>query len=454
MASISSPGVGSGLDVNSLVTKLVAAERAPKQNQIDAQRTQYTAQVSAIGKLKSSLSALQTALAGLADGSAFSKFLATSSATTHFSASVDATASAGNYAINVERLATAEKASSGVFPANATFASGAITISVGSQSLTLDPTTAGNTLSSLASAINRSPQNPGVSAAVVHATDGDHLVLTSTQTGAANAFTVAATGDYASLAYDPAHGVHGLSTVTSGVDAKLSVDGFEVTSASNAVTGAVQGVTINLAALSGDTPDTLTVAADTASIQTSVKALVTSYNAFVALSKQLTSYDSASGTAGAMLGDSTLLSIGSRLAHQLGSVVGSSGSAVQSLGDLGIRFEVDGTLSLDTDKLGAALTAHPEQVKSLFSNGSGYGADLTPLLAGYLQSGGILDGRSASLAQNTRSLDDQQTQLDARMDQLTLMYQTQFTQLDTLLTSLKSTSSFLTQQLAVVSASK
>ena len=136
MASISSPGVGSGLDVTSLVTKLVAAEKAPKQNQIDRQRTQYTAQVSAIGKLKSSLASIQSALAGLANGSAFSKFLATSSATTHFSAGVDATASAGTYAIDVERLATAEKASSGVFAANATFATGAITISVGASGST------------------------------------------------------------------------------------------------------------------------------------------------------------------------------------------------------------------------------------------------------------------------------------------------------------------------------
>lgn len=453
MASLSSPGIGSGLDVNGLVTQLVTAARTAPQNAIDKRRDSNGAELSAIGSLTSALSAFQDSLSSLADGSAFTQFLATASSTDHFSAIADSTAAAGSYSIDVRQLATAEKASSAAFASNATLATGQLTITVGTHSMTVPVGSGTSSLAQLAGAINRNTNNPGVSAAVVHAADGDHIVFTSTKTGAANAFSVAGTGDVAGLSYDPATGSGGLSTVTHAGDAKLSVDGFDVTSASNAVQGAIQGVTINLTAVSGTTPDTLTVAADNASIQKAVQSFVDSYNKLVGTTKTLTSYDSGSGKSGALLGDSTMLGITSRLSRVLGTQFGSSGSAVRSLADIGIKFEIDGSLSLDDEKLSASLAASSDQVKSLFGNAAGLGKSLTPMLEGYLQTGGILDGRTDSIDRSNKTLDDQQSQLDARMDALTQMYTAQFTKLDTLLTSLNSTSSFLTQQLANVSSS-
>jgi flagellar hook-associated protein 2 len=453
MASLSSPGIGSGLDVKGLVTQLVAASKTAPQNAIDARRNSNGAGLSAIGSLTSALSAFQDSLSSLADGSAFTEFLATASSTDHFSAIADSTAAAGTYSVNVEQLATAEKASSGAFAANTTLSTGQLTITVGTQSMTLAVGSGTSSLAQLAGSINRNANNPGVTAAVVHAADGDHIVLTATKTGAANAFSVTGTGDVAGLSYDPTTGIGGLTAVTHAQDAKLSIDGFDVTSASNAVQGAIQGVTINLTAVSGTTPDTLTVAADNGSIQKAVQTLVDNYNKLVGTTKTLTSYDSGSGKAGALLGDSTMLGVTSRLSRSLGTQFGTSGDAVRSLADIGIKFEVDGTLSLDSDKLSAALAGSPEQVRSLFGNTTGIGQSLTPMLQGYLQTGGILDGRTDSLNQSNKSLDDQQSQLDARMDALTAMYTAQFTKLDQLLTSLNSTSSFLTQQLANVSSS-
>jgi flagellar hook-associated protein 2 len=452
MAGLSSTGIGSGLDVSGLVTQLVASAKTPLQNQIDSRRDQVSSELSGLSTLKSSLSSIQDALSALADGSAFTKFLATSSGTS-FGASADASAQAGTYSIKVAQLATAAKASSAAFAGNTSFSGGAVTIGVGTKSMTIALGAGVNSLAQLAGAINRGGDNPGVSASVVHAADGDHLVLTSTQTGAANAFTVSASGDAAALTYDPAHAGSGMSTVTSAQDARLSVDGFEVTSASNAVQNVIQGVTINLDAISGDAPDALTVAPDTDSIKSAITQFVDAYNRFVGTSRQLTSYDAASKKAGALLGDPTMLAISSKLSRQLGTTVGADGDAIRSLGDLGIHFEVDGSLSVDADKLGSALTAHPDQVRGLFSAASGFGKTLTPMLNGYLQSGGILDGRTDSLNQNNDSLDDQQTALDTRMDALTAMYTQQFTKLDQLLTSLNSTSSFLTQQLAGASSS-
>jgi flagellar hook-associated protein 2 len=454
MASLSSPGIGSGLDVNGLVTQLVTAAKTAPQNAIDTRRNSNGAELSAIGTLTSALGALQDSLSSLTDGSAFTQFLAAASSTDHFSAIADATAAAGTYSIDVEQLATAEKASSGAFPANTTLSTGQLTITVGTKSMSVAVGSGTSSLAPLAGAINRNANNPGVTAAVVHAADGDHIVFTSTKTGAANAFSVAGTGDVAGLSYDPTTGTGGLTTVTHAQDAKLSIDGFEVTSASNAVQGAIQGVTINLTAVSGTTPDTLTVAADNGSIQKAVQSFVDNYNKLVGTAKTLTSYDSGTGKSGALLGDSTMLGITSRLSRVLGTQFGTSGDAVRSLADLGIKFEVDGSLSLDDDKLSAALSGSPEQVKALFGNAAGLGKSLTPMLEGYLQTGGILDGRTDSLNQSNKSLDDQQSQLDARMDALTQMYTAQFTKLDQLLTSLNSTSSFLTQQLANVSSSQ
>jgi flagellar hook-associated protein 2 len=455
MASLSSPGIGSGLDVSGLVNKLVTAARTPQQNQIDARRGEVKSELSGLGTLKSALASLRDALAGLGDGSSFSKFLATASSTDRFNASADSTAAAGSYSIAVEQLAVAEKASSGAFAGDATLGAGSLTINVGGKSLTLAVGSGTNTLAQVAGAINRSSQNPGVTASVVRAADGDHLVFTSSKTGAQNAFTVSGSGSVAGLAYDPAHGVTGLGTVTSAADAKLSVDGFEITSASNAVQGAIQGVTLNLTAVSGGKPpDTLTIKADTDSIKNAVQAFVTSYNKFVSATKSLTSYDSASGTSGALLGDSTMLGITSRIAQAFGAKVGADGDAVRSLADIGLGFQLDGTLSVNNDKLSAALAATPGQVRNLFGNASGYGSRLTPMLAGYLQSGGILDSRTDSLNKNNKSLDSAQSRLDARMDALTTMYTTQFSKLDQLLTSLNSTSSFLTRQLAATSGSK
>lgn len=452
MSSLSSPGIGSGLDVSGLVSQLVAAAKSAPQNQIDTRRNANGSELSALGSLKSALSALQTSLTGLASGSSFTKFLATASSTDHFSAIADATAAGGTYSVDVEQLATAEKASSAAFASNATLSSGSLTISVGTKSMTLAVGGGTGTLSQLAGAINRDANNPGVIASVVHATDGDHIVFTSTKSGAANAFSVAGSGDVAGLSWDPTTGTGGLSSVTRAQDAKLNVDGFAITSATNAVQGAIQGVTINLTKVSGDTPDTLTVSADNASIKSAIQAFVDNYNKLVGTTKTLTAYDSDSGKSGALLGDSTLLGIASRLSRTLGSQFGASGTAVRSLADLGIKFQLDGSLSVDGTKLDAALAATPDQVKGLFGNAAGIGKTLTPMLEGYLQTGGILDGRTDSLSASNKSLDKQQSQLDARMDALTQMYTAQFTKLDTLLTSLKSTSSFLTQQVANVSS--
>lgn len=452
MASISSPGIGSNLDVNGLVTQLIAADKQPLQDQIDSQRSRVQTQLSAIGTLKSLLSSMQGTLSTLADGSVFGKRLATSADATVYSASADATAAPGSYDIEVINLAAAQKLQSGPYADSSTaVGTGTLMLKVGSSTLALSIDSTNNTLAGIRDAINNASGNPGVSATIVTGSDGAHLMLTATKTGVANAFTVTASGGdggLAALGYDPGNGVNNLTVVTAAKDASVKIDGLAVSSATNTVTGAIDGVTLNLASASPGKTNTLTVAQDTAAITTAINAFVASYNGYVAAAKQLSSYDSTSGQSGALLGDSTLLSISSQLSQRLGAVVGGSGDAYRALGDIGISFQTDGTLQVDSGKLSGALAANPSQVAALFSGSNGYGASLNSLFSGYLDSNGVLDSRTQSLNSQSKDLDDQQTTLDARMSAQEAMYRAQFTALDTLLSSMKTTSSFLTQQLA------
>ncbi|MCE5231804.1 MAG: flagellar filament capping protein FliD [Mizugakiibacter sp.] len=452
MASISSPGIGSNLDVNGLVTQLIAADKQPLQDQIDSQRSRVQTQLSAVGTLKSLLASMQGTLSTLADGSVFGKRLATSADTSIYTASADATAAPGSYDIEVVNLAAAQKLQSGPYADSSTaVGTGTLTLAVGGSTLALNIDSTNNTLAGIRDAINKASGNPGVSATIVTGSDGAHLMLTATKTGVANAFTVTASGGdggLAALGYDPGNGVNNLAVVTAAKDASVKVDGLAVSSASNTVTGAIDGVTLNLASADAGNTHTLTVAQDTGAITTAINAFVASYNGYVAAAKQLTAYDSTTGQSGALLGDSTLLGISSQLSQRLGAVVGGSGDTYRALGDIGISFQTDGTLQVDSSKLGAALTANPSQVAALFSGSNGYGTSLNSLFDGYLDSNGVLDSRTQSLNSQSKDLDDQQTTLDARMSAQEAMYRAQFTALDTLLSSMKTTSSFLTQQLA------
>lgn len=447
---ISSPGMSSGLNVNDLVSKLVAAEKQPVQNQIDNQRAIVTAQTSAFGSLKSVLSALQSSLSSLADGSAFTKYTATSSNTDLFSATAGASAMPGSYQVEVLQTAAAQKLSSGAYASGAAVGTGTLVLSVGTNSINIDIDSTNNTLAGIRDAINGAKGNPGVGATILHAQDGDHLVLTSTTAGAANAFSLSATGGdggLAGLTWDAASASGNLTLKTAAADAQVSIDGFLSTSPNNVVNAAIDGVSINVASAKPGQIETLTIGRDATSAQNLVKTFVDAYNSFVAGASKLASYDPNTKASGPLLGDSTLLGIRSQLAMVLTNTAGSNATGLNTLAGIGISLQADGTLQMDSNKLSDALNAQPAQVANLFSGATGYGGKLSSLLTGYLGSGGLLDTRSTSLDARNKSLDDQQDRLDARMQAVQDRYLAQFNALDTMMVQMNQTSSFLTAQL-------
>lgn len=449
---LTSLGVGSGLDVANLVSQLVAAKKAPQQNQITNQTNTANTQLSALGQVSAALSALQSAMAPLTDGSAFTARAVSSSDTTVLGASATGTPVNGSYNIVVTQLASALKASSGAFASSSTAVStGTLTIAVGSQSMSLTLDSTNNSLAAIRDAINGASTNPGVSATIVTGTDGAHLVLSGTRTGAANGFSVSSSGGdgkLAALKYDPAASSgNGLSVVTAAADAKYSIDGLAASSAGNTVSSAIDGLTLNLVKAGSST---LSVTSDTSKATSALTNLVNTYNSFVGIYQNLTKYDATSGTAGALLGDATLNSIN----NTLSSIIGGTANGA-SLSSIGISLQVDGTLKLDSGKLATALGDGGKQVGALFSGTNGFAAKLNAPLTSWVGSQGVLASRTSSIGQQLSDLANQQTALNSRMDSLTALYKAQFTALDTLMSKLNSTSTYLQQQFdALTNSSK
>ena len=436
-------GVGSGLDVDSLVTSLVNAKKTPQQNQITAQATDANTELSGLGQVSAALSALQSAMASISDGSAFSARTVNSSDTDILNATATGTAVGGSYKIEVTQLASALKASSGAFEKSSTaVGTGTLSITVGDKTMNLSIDSSNNSLASIRDAINKSSDNPGVSATIVTGTDGAHLVLSGTHTGAENGFTVSSSGGdggLAALNYDAGVSTgNGLSVINPASDALFTIDGLAASSAGNSTSTAIDGLTLNLSAIGSST---VTVANDPSKATSALTNLVSTYNSFVGIYQNLTKYDATTGVAGAMIGDATLNGISSTLARIIGGTANGS-----SLSSIGISLQVDGTLQLDNDKLTKALADGGKQVSDLFGGDNGFSKQLGNQLSSWMGDNGVIASRTGSINQQLKDLSVQQTALDASMDDLTARYKAQFTALDTLMSKLNSTSSYLTQQ--------
>ncbi len=444
-AVLSSAGIGSGLDVNSIVTALVNAKKAGPQAEITDRQTQTNATLAGLASLQSGLTSLQSALSKLTLTSTFQSFGATLSDTTVGSATTLSSAQPGTYSLVVNNLAAAQKRASSAYGATAAVGAGTLTLAVGSNSVDV-AVSATDTISDIAAKINAASGNPGVEATVVNGTNGAQLLLSSAKTGVANGFTVTAGSGSSS----------GLSTLatqlnTAGAneakDASLSLDGIAITSASNSVSGAIDGVTIDLAA-AGST--TLTVTRDNSAATDAIQGFVDAYNSYQQTVGTLSSYDSTTGQAGILLGDTTLNSVQRQISGVLSGKV--SGNSIGSLAVLGITRQADGTLALDSNKLSAALSSNPSAVQDLFSGTNGYATKLNSSLDGFTSSSGVIATRQQSLNDSLTKLGTQQTQLDQRMSVYQQQLLDQYNALDTLMSQLNNTSSYLTSQLAALEA--
>lgn len=543
---ISSAGIGSGLDVNSIVSSLMAIERKPL-TAVTTQKTAYQTQISAYGTMKGALSSFQTAVKALSSASSFNAQTVTSGNASVFTATSNGSSTLGDYAVTVNQLASSQKLASAGF-ANVTDVVGTagttLTIAFGTYTagtntftanaakanVSIPITATNNTLAGVRDVINA--LNSSVSATIVNNGTTNQLVVTSKDTGAVNSLKISG---LTQLAYDPTVAAGNTMTqMQTAKDALLNIDGIAIVKASNSISDAISGVTLNLLSVSGGVSANLGVSSNKDSVKTSVSAFVDAYNKLDTTLRSLTKYDPTGTTSGVLLGDATARTVINQIKSVMTKAISSSGS-INTLGQIGVSFQSTGQLSLDSTKLASAMTSNFSDIATLFTtsakatdqqitysgstsktqsgtyaitvsqlgtslvnaagtiNGSaatstgtnlvgavgnaseglninvsggalgargtvnftiGYASNLNNTITNLLSDGGILSSRTEGINTSITRLNKQADTISMRLTAIEARYRAQYTKLDTLMSSMSTTSTFLTQQIASINANR
>ncbi len=440
MASSTVSGVGSGIDTQSIVKALVAAEKAPKQTQITTQQTQTTTQLSALGTVKGALDSYRAAIDKLKDPSSFSGLAGTTSDDKKSKVTIDATASTGTYSLVVEQLATASKVSSPVYEkgASAVVNSGteAATLKISQSGVDYNVSIApGATMKQVRESINTQLSDKGISANVLTDASGSRLVLTSSKMGKDTEITMGGDSELA----------NGYTSLVEPQNSIYTIDGLKMESASNKVDSAISGVTIEL--LAGDkAATTITVAASSTTLKTSVQAFVTAYNALMttinAQTKVTATGDSSTTMSGALTGDASMRQLVSSLRGEL--LNGAASETTMGLSQMGVKTDAKtGLLTLD-DAAWSKAIAKPTgamDIAKTFTGDTGLIARMTKATASYVGSAGTLTQRTGDLNNKLTDLTTQQADLDRRMETLQTTLSAKYNAMDTLVAQLNATSS-------------
>lgn len=437
--SITSLGVGSGMNLQSIVQTLVAAQSQPLQA-LQTQESNYQAELSAYGKLSSALSTFETAMQGYSDPTQFQAYTATSSDSSVLSATADSSATAGNYQVTVSQLAQAQTDTSTGFADSSTTTVGSsgdqMTIAVGSNSDTI--TIGGDTLQQIADAINGSSSNPGVTATVVNngsSTNPYQLMLVANNPGTANGFSLSYTNSSGSAITDPLS----MSQNQAAQNAAFTLNSVAMSSTTNVVTGVLQGVTLNLNGVtsSGSTA-TLSVAQNQSGVQSVVQKFVDAYNA---LQTAMGNTAQSSGSTN----DSTVPLMQSMLDGVLNTPVSGASSTYSYLAQIGVTIQSDGTLSLDTSTLDTALSTDPSGTANLLAQ---FATNFQNMAQQFSEPNGLVQAKTQGLNSDITNVQTQITQMQQYLNNYQQTLTNQYSALDTMLGSMKSTSNYLTQQLA------
>jgi flagellar hook-associated protein 2 len=459
-ALITSTGIGSGLDISAIVSSLTSAFGAGQQDQLTNQETALDSQVSAFGTFTSALDTLQGTLAALENPTQLAGFDAAVADKTTASATASVGAVAGQYSLSVQNLATAATLTSApVASATSAVGTGTLTISVGSSTASISIDSTNNTLAGIAAAINAAPNNPGVSASIITASDGSRLVLSGTATGQDNSITVTQSGGdggLSSLVYDPADNVTNLIQTQAAADANFTVNGYAATSSSNLVSGAISGVSLNLlqASTTADPSTTLTISPDTTAASTAIGTFVSALNGVLNSIQTLTGYNASTQTAGALQGNATLEAFQNQLQNILDTVNSSNSGGVNSLADLGITADANsGAMDSNTTTLSNALSSSLASVGTLLGGTNGIATRINALVTQYTQAGGLLATINQGLQTGLSNVANQQTQLNAELATYSATLTTQYNAMDAAVAALKETQTYLTAEFDPSSAS-
>jgi flagellar hook-associated protein 2 len=465
MTTISSPGIGSGLDVNSIINQLLAIERQPIV-QLQNQATKIQSQISEYGKLQSLISTFRDAASVLMNNATWGQTVGTSSNAAAVGIVVGSGAAVGNYSVQVQSLAASQSLASTVFASSdETPGAGMLRIELGSwgpDQTTFTPKSdvaavditieATDTLSQVRDKINAA--NAGVTATVLNDGSGARLLMRSAATGTENAFR---TSGVAAFNFDPSSGSGAMTQTQAAANAAATIDGLAISSQSNTLTNLVDGITLTLGQVT-TAPVELQVAQDNDALKKAVQTFADTYNALASLIAGQIKYDADSKTAGPLQGDSGAVGIQRQLRAMMGSSSGAS-SAFSRLSDVGLELQSDGSVKVNDAKLDSALANLPELKKLLANNdiaipvNNGIARQLYTLADAMLSVDGTLTTRTDGLRKRVEMNQSDQDRIERRVEQTEKRLRAQYTALDTTLGRLSGISSYVSQQMAMLNAS-
>jgi flagellar hook-associated protein 2 len=354
-----SNALSGGIDVQSTVSELMTIQRQP-ETQLKNQQTTLNSQVSAIQTIANSLANLQSKVQVLTDfNGQLSAQTTTSSNSSIVSAVSDGTATLATHQIVVNNLAqTSSYFTNTLASSSTTFTQGSFDISVGgTKKATISVDGTNNTLDGLASAINAA--NAGVTATVITDTKGARLSILSSTSGAAGEVAIA--NNTTGLTFTEA---------IPGKDASLNIDGIPISSGSNQVSGVIPGLTLNLTGADANTTVSLGIAPDANQASAAIQSFVSAYNNSIQLVNAQFVYDPVTKFSQPLAGDSSLTIVQQQLFTALSYTTPGQNNGIDSLASLGITVNNDGTLTVDSSKLSAALAAQPADVQNFFQAAS------------------------------------------------------------------------------------
>ncbi|HNW63542.1 MAG TPA: flagellar filament capping protein FliD [Piscinibacter sp.] len=451
MATISSPGIGSGLDVSSIITQLMAIERQPLK-QLETAETKIQSQISEVGKIKSALSKFRDVAAKLAS----TDFWRTTTGKSNSSAvgvTTSSTASPASFAVEVTSLAKAQTIAAPALASSST--------TLGSGTLTIQRTGGGDpfdvaieatdTLAGIRDKINAA--GAGVTASILTDASGARLVMRANATGTDNAFntTVSGTG-LDGLSFNAATQTGGATPAQPAANLVATVNNLPVSSASNTLTDVFDGVTLTMTAETAG-PVTIDVAADTETLKKTLTEFATAYTELSKLIVTDTKYDATAKKAGALQGDSAIVGLQNRLRSMLGASSGAS-TAYARLSDVGFEMQQDGSLTVNSTKLDKAI-ANLSELKALFSNSSltdanldGFGKRFRVVASDILGIDGALTSRTTGLNDKLKRNQTSQDRMEERLAQTQKRLEKQYSMLDAKLGTLNGLSTYVTNQVA------
>ncbi len=468
MASISSPGLGSGIDIQGIVSKLVALERAPLAP-LQNQATSLQSKLSVFGIIQSQVSALGDAAAKLAGAGGWNGVTARSSNPQAVGVSASAGAARTALTVEVQQLARAQSTASAAVPAGTGMGSGTLSIQLGDWSggafsagasaavdVAID---AADTLADIAAKINGA--GAGVSATVLRDASGERLLVRSDKTGQAEGFRITVADDdgtphdaagLSRLAYDPGTAGGGMALSQAGANALATINNVAIESASNQLDDSLPNMKLTLSQVTTG-PVEIQVDTDLDSIRQNIKAFVDTYNTLNNTLANATRYDAASKVAGPLQGDNTTVGLQNALRSMMRSVTASS--PFTRLSDLGIEAKTGGALEINASKLDAALAADPKGVQGLFTQASsdttqqGFGLKIKAFTTGLLSVGGLVSSKTDALQGAITRNGKEQEKVNDRAARAEVRLLAQYNAMDAQVGQLASLNAFVAQQITL-----